>query len=191
MAKEENRGQNEEERHERRKYKKGGRIIRHEPTNTRELMASPITVTSFKNVGCFEFCEKVERIQHHPVLTILFITNLHDNQVTLASVTFTISLIIIAYASGIPNIGRKWFEQGELDHFYYEAYLKARYKNERKRISPFSYLLDRYIPMIKIIMKYYTCEGRFSKLYSYHIQLLMNFTGLKNAQSALLSLPGY
>jgi len=80
-------------------------------------MASPITVTSFKHMGFFEFCEKVERIQHHPVLTRLFITNLHDDQVTLAGVTFTISPAIISEASGIPNVGGKWFKQGELDHF--------------------------------------------------------------------------
>ena len=75
-------------------------------------MASPITLKSFKYVGCFEFCEKVEKIQHHLVLTKLFITNLHDNQVTLASVTFTIYPTIILEAFGIPNVGEKWFKQG-------------------------------------------------------------------------------
>ncbi len=132
MAEEENKSHSEEERQERRLSKRGGRIIRHEPTNTREIMASPITVTRFKHVGCFEFCEKVQRIQHYPLLTRLFITNLHDNQVTLASITLTVSLAIISVASGIPNVGEKWFKQGELDHLYYETYLKPRYKNERK-----------------------------------------------------------
>ena len=49
----------EEERHERWSYIKGGRVIRHEPTNTRELMASPITMACFKHVGYFELCDKV------------------------------------------------------------------------------------------------------------------------------------
>lgn len=134
MAEEENKSHSEEERQERSLAKRGGRIIRHEPTNTRELMASPITMTSFKHVGCFEFCEKAIRIQHYPVLTKLFITNLHENQVTLVGITFTISPVIISAASGIPNVGGKWFKQGELDNFHYEPYLKPRYKNERKRI---------------------------------------------------------
>jgi len=149
-------------------------------------MASPITVTGFKHVGCFEFCEKVQRIQHHPVLTRLFITNPHDNLVTLVDVTFTVSPAIISAASGIPNVREKWFKQGELDHFYYEPYLKTRYKNERKKIFPFSYLLDKYVPMMKIIMKYFTCEGSFSRLYSYHIWLLMHFTRVK-----MLNMPYY
>lgn len=89
-------------------------------------MESPITVTSFQHVSCFEFCEKVERIQHHPMLTTLFITNLHDIQVTLASFTFIISPTIIEDASGIPNMGGKWFNQGELDHFYPDPNLKPR-----------------------------------------------------------------
>ena len=59
MAEEENISHSEEERQDRRLSKRGWRIIRHEPINTRELMASPITVAGFKHVGCFEFCEKV------------------------------------------------------------------------------------------------------------------------------------
>ena len=38
---------------------KGGNINGFEPLNTRELMASPLTVFCFKQVGYFEFCEKV------------------------------------------------------------------------------------------------------------------------------------
>ena len=86
-------------------------MIRHEPTNTTELMASPITVVGFKHVGFFEFCEKLQRIQHHPMLIRLFINNLHDNQVTIADVTFIVSPAIISTTSGIPNVGEKWFKQ--------------------------------------------------------------------------------
>ena len=57
---------------------KVGKINSFEPLNTRELMASPLTVSYFKHVGCFEFCEKVQQVQNHPELTRLFIINLHD-----------------------------------------------------------------------------------------------------------------
>jgi len=182
------RSQSEEEKQERRKYKKGGRIIRYEPTNTIELMASPITVTIFKYMGCFEFCEKVERTQHHSELTRQFIINLHDNQETLASVTFTISSAIISAATGIPNVGEKWFKLGELDYCYYETYLKPNHKNERMRILPFSYLLDIYVPIMKIIMKYFTCEGKFLG----SIPIIFGYSCiLQNAQYALLSLSRY
>jgi len=66
-----------------------------------------------------------------------------------------------------------------LDGHYYEPYIKSRYKNERKRTFPFRFLEDKYAPMMRVIMKYFTCEGRFSRLYTYHFRLLMHFTRVK------------
>ena len=109
MAEEEHTSQSDGDKQQRRKYKKGGKIIRFQPTNTKELMASPITVTSFKHMGYIEFFEKVERT-HHFELTRQFFINLHENQATLAGVTFTISSAIILAATGIPNVGEKWFK---------------------------------------------------------------------------------
>lgn len=120
------------------------------------------------------------------MLTRIFISKLHDNQVTLAGVTFTISTIVISAATGIPDVGEKWFKQSELEKHYYEPFIKPRYINEKKRYFPFSHLLDRYAPMMTIIMKYFSCEGRFSRLYSYHIWLLMHFTRVK-----ILNIPYY
>ena len=100
--------------------------MRFEPTNTRELMVSPMTVTCFKHMGCFDFCEMVQRVQSHPVLTRVFISNLKDNQVTLDGVTFTISSAIVVATTGIPNVGENWFKAQNLDHQYYDTYLKPR-----------------------------------------------------------------
>ena len=76
-----------------------------------------------------------------------------------------------------------WVRNGSskqnLDMSYFEPYLKPRYKDHHKSIFPFSHILDRYAPMMRIIMKYFTREGRFSRLYSYHIRLLMNFTRVR------------
>ena len=58
MFEEEDRGVSEEQTPKRINHK-GGKIIRYEPVTTKELMASPLTVSCFKHVGCFEFCEKV------------------------------------------------------------------------------------------------------------------------------------
>ena len=32
---------------------------------------------------------------------------------------------------------------------------------------------------MKLIIRYFSCEGRFSRLYAYHIRLLMHFTRVK------------
>ena len=120
------------------------------------------------------------------MLTRLFISKLQDNQVTLAGVTFTLSTAIISAATRILDVGEKWFKQGELERHYYEPFIKPRYQNEIKGYFPFSHLLDRYAPMMKIIMKYFSCEGRFSRLYSYDIRLLMHFIRVK-----MLNIPYY
>lgn len=145
-----------------------------------------MTISSFKHLGCFDFCVMVQRVQSHLVLTRVFISNLEDNQVTLAGVTFTISSGIIVAATGIPNVHERWFKAQNLDNQYYEPYFKPRYINERKKVFPFSHLLDTYAPMMTIIMKYFTCEGRFSRLYTYHIRLFMHFTRFK-----MLNIPYY
>ena len=79
----------------------------------------------------------------------------------LMGVTFTISTNAISVAIGIPNVGEKWFKEGNLDQSYYESYLKPRYTDDKNTIFSFSHLLNQYVSMTKIIMKYFTCEGGF------------------------------
>ena len=62
--------------------------------------------------------------------------------------------------------------------------MKPAYKNECKAIFPFSPLFNSYAPLMKVIMKYFTCEGRYSRVYSYHVRLLMHFT-----RTHLLNIP--
>ena len=125
-------------------------------------------------------------MQSHPELTRLFILNLHNKQVNIVGLTFELSSDAIAHATGIPNVGEKCFKRENLDISCYEPFLKPRYKEGCKSIFPFSHLLERYAPLMSVIMKYFTCEGRYSRLYSYHIRLLMHFTRVK-----MLHLPYY
>ena len=47
------------------------------------------------------------------------------------------------------------------------------------RVFPFRFLKDEYAPLMKLIIRYFSCEGRFSRLYAYHIRLLMHFTRVR------------
>ena len=71
--------------------RKGGEPNRFEPISTEELIASPTIVSYFQEVGCYEFCERVQRIHSHPQLTKLFSLNLHNHQVHLAGVKFELT----------------------------------------------------------------------------------------------------
>ena len=58
------------------------------------------------------------------MLTRLFISKLQDNQVTLEGVTFTLYTTNISAATGILDVGEKWFKQGDLERHYYDPYMK-------------------------------------------------------------------
>lgn len=167
-----------------RKPHKGGKITREDLTNLRELQASPLTVSCFRHLECYEFCELVERVQFQHELARLFVAHLHNNEVTLVGVTFTVLPSIILEATKIPNVGEKWYKAQNLDENYYEHYIKPQHKSQVKRLFPFKFLENMYVPLMKVIIKYFTCEGRFSRLYTYHIRILMHFTRVK-----MLNLP--
>jgi hypothetical protein len=42
---------------------------------------------------------------------------------------------------------------------------------------PREYLLEPYEKMLRVIQRYFSCEGRFDRVYQYHIRLLMHFIG--------------
>ena len=50
----------------------------------------------------------IARIHHLQELARLFIFHLHDGQVTLAGVNFTLTPETISQEIGIPNVGEHW-----------------------------------------------------------------------------------
>ena len=105
--------------------------------------------------------------------------HLHDGKATLAGVTFTLTPKSISLATGIPNIGEQWNKRQQIDRQHYELYIKPIYLRQLSRVFPFRYLKDAYAPLMKLIMRYFSCEGRFSHLYAFHIRLLMHFTRVR------------
>jgi len=164
---------------ESRRPRKSGRHVREEPITLIELHASPLTMQCFEHQSCYEFCQKVTEVQFHHELAHLFVLHLHGDQVTLAGVTFTLTPETVSLATGIPNIGEPWHKKQHIDRHNYEPYIKPNCLRQLKRVFPFRYLKDEYVPLMRLIMKYFSCEGRFSLLYAYHIRLLMHFTRVR------------
>ncbi len=126
----------------------------------------------------------ISQTQHHRELVRLFVLNLQDGHVNLARVDFTLSRDTIAQATGIPNVGEEWSKRQMLDRYYYEPYIKPEYIRHLSAAFPFRYLKDEFAPLMKLIIRYFSCEGRFSHLYAYHVRLLMHFT-----QVRMMSIP--
>ena len=163
---------------------KSGPHKRYELFSTQEVNASPSVLFNFHEVGCLEFCQKVQEVKIYLPLTHLFALKLQGKHVHLAGLDFKLSPRSISRATKIPYVGEKWFKQSYLDLDQYKPFLKIEHQDACPYIFPFSYLLTSYAPLMKIIMKYFTCEGRFSWVYAYHIRLLMHFT-----RTQLLNLP--
>jgi hypothetical protein len=65
-----------------------------------------------------------------------------------------------------------------LDPSFYIDFLKPKYRNQKIGATiPREYVLEPYEKILRVIHKYFTCEGRFDRVYQYHIRLLMHFTG--------------
>ena len=100
-------------------------------------------------------------------LTHLFSLRLQGKHVHLAGLDFKLSPRTISRATKIPYVGEKWFKKSSLDSDQYKPFLKPEHRDACPSIFPFSYFLTSYAPLMKIIMKYFTCEGRFSRVYAY------------------------
>ena len=118
-------------------------------------------------------------VQFHHELARIFVLYLHGDQGILAGVTFTLTPESVSLATGIPNIGEPWHKKQNIDWQHYEPYIKTSSLRHLKGVFPFRYLKDEYAPLMRLIMKYFSCEGRFSRLYAYHIRLLMHFTRVR------------
>lgn len=109
----------------------------------------------------------------------MFILHLHDGHVNLAGVDFILSPETIAEATGIPSVGEQWNKRQLLEKSYYAPYIEPGYMRHLSRVFPFHYLNDQFAPLMKLIIRYFSCEGRFSRLYAYHVRLLMHFTRVR------------
>ena len=69
----------------------------------------------------------VERVKYRHELAILFVLHLHNGQVNLAGVTFTLTPETIAKATGIPNVGEQWNKGYLVEKDHYEPYIKASF----------------------------------------------------------------
>jgi hypothetical protein len=91
---------------------------------------------------------------------------------------FDVSENSISFSIEIPNYGEKWFKAMSLNSSFSKEFLKPEYQegNLSKGV-PRSHMLELFDNMLRVIQRYFTCEGRFNMVYQYHIRLMLHFTG--------------
>jgi hypothetical protein len=91
---------------------------------------------------------------------------------------FEVTEASISAITRIPITGENWFKAMALSSSYAKYILKPEYQdNDLSKSMPRSQLIEQFDRILKIIQRYFTCEGRFNTLYQYHVRLLLHFTG--------------
>jgi hypothetical protein len=93
----------------------------------------------------------------------------------------------IVATTEIPNTGERCFKSMILNASFSKDFLKPDYqKDNLSKGVPRSHLVEGFDKMLKIIQRYFTCEGRFNMIYQYHIRILLHFTS-----KDLMNIPFY
>jgi hypothetical protein len=121
------------------------------------------------------FCEGIQG--YNVKLDEHFALNFTGVSATIVGITFQVTEETMSVATEIPLKGEKWFKGMPLDISCYMDSIEPEYQNRKiGEDIPSEYLLEPFEKLLKIIRKYFTCEGRFDKVHPYHIRLLMHFT---------------
>lgn len=166
--------------------RKGGDIVRIEPQTLTMVNSSPAIRVTFENAGCIPFCQMIQNMGYHTQLASLFALNFKNGRVKLGDVEIVITEKLIADATGLPTAGEKWFKGDELEVSAFKEFVKPEFSNEFATTFPTTYLRDHHSELLKLVQRYFTCEGRFSRAYQYHLRILLHFTDKKPLSYFLL-----
>jgi hypothetical protein len=158
------------------KAHKGGKIVRTKPVDMRLFDTEPMAREMFQREGCLSFCQNMQR--GHPEVEKQFALNFDGKKTRVGDLEFEVTETSISAATGIPISGENWFKAMVLCSPFVKDLFKPEYRiNELSQSMSRNQLIDQFDRMLKIIQRYFTCEGRFNTLYHYHVRLLLHFTG--------------
>jgi len=159
-----------------RKTHKGGKVVRTKLVDMHLFDIEPMEREVFQRVGCLSFCQNMHR--GHPEVAKEFALHFDGRKTKVGYLEYEVTQASISVATGIPIIGDKWFKSMDLSSIYVKYLFKPEYQaNDFSKSMPRSQLIEQFDRILKIIQRYFTCEGRFKTLYQYHVRLLLHFTG--------------
>jgi hypothetical protein len=167
------------------KSHKGGSVVRTEPCDMQLFDVEPLIREVFQRVGCLNFCQNMQR--GHPEVAREFALNFDGTKTKVGTLEMEVSEATIAATTEIPNTGERWFKSMTLNATFSKEFLKPECQGDNlSKGVPRSHLVEGFDKMLKVIQRYFTCEGRFNMIYQYHIRLLLHFTG-----KDLMNIPFY
>jgi hypothetical protein len=113
----------------------------------------------------------------HPEVTRQFALHFDALKTKVGDLEFEVTEASISAATGIAITDEKSFKSMALNAAYAKDFLKPEHQagNLSKGV-PRNHLIEQFDKILRIIQRYFTCEGRLYTLYQYHIRLLLHFT---------------
>jgi hypothetical protein len=159
-----------------RKAHKVGGIVRTDPYDMQLFDSEPLIMEVFQRVGCINFCQKMQR--GHLEVAREFALNFDGTKIRLGYWSLRCLNCPSQQATEIPNTGERWFKAMTLNAAFSKEFLKPEYQGDNlSKGVPINHMLEGFDKMLKVIQRYFTCEGRFNMIYQYHIRILLHFTG--------------
>jgi hypothetical protein len=158
------------------KSHKGGKVVRTEPVDMHLFETKPMAREVFKRVGGLSFCQNMPR--GHPEVTRQFELHFDGLKTKVWDLEFEVTEASISTPTKIPIIGEKWFKAMDLNVAYAKDLLKPEHQagNLSKGVAR-NHTIEQFDNILRIIQRYFTCEGRFNTLYQYHLGILLHFIG--------------
>jgi hypothetical protein len=102
----------------------------------------------------------------HPEVARQFALHFDGIMTKVGNLEFDVSEASNVAATEIPNTGERWFKSMILNATFSKDFLKPDYqKDNLSKGVPRSHLVEGFDKMLKIIQRYFTCEGRFNMIY--------------------------
>jgi hypothetical protein len=107
-----------------------------------------------------------------------FALNFNGKKAIIGRDEFEIDEALIAEVTDVLTIGEKWFKTTVIKNAEFRTYLKLKHRGLiwKKNIHVSS-LEEKWQQLLKAIMVYITCEGRYNMVIMYHFKLINHLTG--------------
>jgi hypothetical protein len=123
--------------------KKGATTLRKELNDIGYLEAHPEVCQMFKNVGCFNFCKKLDSF--HQQVAEVFALSFNGKKACIGQDKFQIDEDLIAEVTKLPTAGERWFKIIVINNIEFRSYLKPEHQGLIwKKDIPISFLEEKW-----------------------------------------------
>ena len=162
--------------HHKRKSNKAGHPLRIEPSSAEIFEALSDLREMFGNAEWLRFCVALKGF--HPQIVTAFISTFNGYEATVSSLTIRVSEESLSCAFALPLNGERWFKNRKVNEGSLLQFLKPECQNpDWNKGIPAKHLQEKWEMAMIAIKQYITCEGRYKRLYKFHLRFLLHLTG--------------